>query len=145
LPGINFGTSNQVEFLKSFDFSIEIEKLSKIENSHLNYSFNRGSFLSGDSEILYSFIRLLKPKKIIEIGCGQSSLMIQHAIDFNKEEYLKYECKHYCVEPYPNSWLKEIDAKVIDNKVEDCDLSLFSSLNENDILFIDSSHIIRSR
>ena len=40
-------------------------------------------------------------------------------------------------------WLEQTGAEVIRKKVQELDHSLFSTLNENDILFIDSSHIIR--
>jgi hypothetical protein len=40
-------------------------------------------------------------------------------------------------------WLEESDVSVVRSKVEDVELSFFSKLEENDILFIDSSHIIR--
>lgn len=143
LPGIDFSTSDQISFLSSFDFSDEIINISKLESSNLNYSFNRGSFLSGDSEILYSIIRFIKPKRIIEIGCGQSSLMIQNAIKLNEIENVNDKCEHFCIEPYPSAWLKDIDATIINKKVEDVDIDFFQTLNENDILFIDSSHIIR--
>ena len=40
-------------------------------------------------------------------------------------------------------WLEELDSEIIRSKVEDLDLSFFSVLQTNDILFLDSSHIIR--
>ena len=40
-------------------------------------------------------------------------------------------------------WLKELDVNLIREKVEDVDMNAFEILEENDILFIDSSHIIR--
>jgi hypothetical protein len=40
-------------------------------------------------------------------------------------------------------WLEETSVSVVRSKVEDVELSFFSKLEENDILFIDSSHIIR--
>jgi hypothetical protein len=145
LPGIFFFVNDQINLLKSFNFSREIIDISKLSSSNLNYSFNKGSFLSGDSEVLYSFIRFLKPKKIIEIGCGQSSLMIQHAIKKNCQEDTNDYCEHICIEPYPNSLLYDIEATVIKQKVEDIDINYFDILSENDILFIDSSHIIRAQ
>ena len=36
-----------------------------------------------------------------------------------------------------------MNVELIREKVEDMDLDIFKSLNRNDILFIDSSHIIR--
>jgi hypothetical protein len=41
------------------------------------------------------------------------------------------------------AWLEKTNVSVIRKKVEDVELSFFSTLQENDILFIDSSHIIR--
>ena len=40
-------------------------------------------------------------------------------------------------------WLKDIGVELIRKKVENIDLDFFQKLEENDILFIDSSHIIR--
>jgi hypothetical protein len=40
-------------------------------------------------------------------------------------------------------WLEEAGVSVIRKKVEEVESSFFSQLQENDILFIDSSHIIR--
>ncbi len=40
-------------------------------------------------------------------------------------------------------WLEKTEVTVIREKVENVDISFFSELGEGDILFIDSSHIIR--
>lgn len=40
-------------------------------------------------------------------------------------------------------WLEKVGISVIRKKVEEVELSYFAQLQENDILFIDSSHIIR--
>ena len=45
-----------------------------------------GSFDSGDAEFLFNFVRHIKPKKIIEVGCGTSTKIIQSAILFNEKE-----------------------------------------------------------
>ena len=39
----------------------------------IDFRFNNGSYESGDVEALYQFIRYTKPKKIIEIGSGNST------------------------------------------------------------------------
>jgi len=88
-------------------------------------------------------VRFNKPKIIIEIGCGSSTLMIQHAIKYNEKEKPDYTCKHICVEPYENEWISKLNVHVERKKVEDLDISLFQSLKENDILFIDLTHIIK--
>lgn len=40
------------------------------------------------------------------------------------------------------TWLEEVGVSVVRKKVEEVELSFFSRLQGNDILFIDSSHII---
>ncbi len=69
--------------------------------------------------------------------------MAQIAIKKNKKLDPKYNCKHICIEPYEMPWLEKIGVSVIREKVENIELSFFKSLEEEDILFIDSSHIIR--
>src|ERR1022692_1100591 len=83
-------------------------------------------------------IRLKKPARFIEIGSGLSTLMANSAIKKNNNS-----CKHICIEPYEAEWLNQIDVNVIRKKVEDIDTNIFKELQKNDILFIDSSHIIR--
>lgn len=40
-------------------------------------------------------------------------------------------------------WLENLNVTVIRKKVEELEVDFFKTLNENDILFIDSSHIIK--
>ena len=61
----------------------------------------------------------------------------------NKCEDTNYNCKLTCIEPYEFKWLKNKEVNFIENIVENIDINLFRSLNYNDILFIDSSHIIK--
>jgi predicted O-methyltransferase YrrM len=142
LPGLDLNEAKQLQLLKTLNFSNEINAIAQLPNSPKNYSFNKGPFLSGDAEILYAMVRHFKPKRIIEIGCGHSTLMIQHAIATNKNDD-GLECNHVCIEPFENHWLSLLEVNVIKQKVEDMDLQFFSQLAQNDILFIDSSHMIR--
>ena len=66
-----------------------------------------------------------------------------NALTQNQVDDPSYKCEHICIEPYEMPWLEESGISVVRRKVEDVELSFFSKLEENDILFIDSSHIIR--
>jgi hypothetical protein len=85
----------------------------------------------------------MKPRRIIEIGSGISTLMAIRAICANQSDDSAYQCKHVCIEPYEMSWLENSEVSVVRCKVEDMSIEFFSELEENDILFIDSSHVIR--
>lgn len=61
----------------------------------------------------------------------------------NRRELPTYECEHLCIEPYEAPWLEQAGVRTLRMRVEDVDRSLFQTLGENDLLFIDSSHVIR--
>jgi len=142
LTGIDWNVPSQLQRLDTFIFSNELTGIHQ-ENNELEFHLNNGSFESGDAEYWYQIIRAIKPKRIFEIGCGNSTLLAIKAISINKKENDKYTCEHVCIEPYEMPWLEKTNVQVIREKVENLELSFFAQLQENDILFIDSSHIIR--
>lgn len=143
LSGIDWNIDEQLEILSTFRYAEELADLSSKKQNSLTFHFNNGPFESGDAEYWYQIIRAKKPKKIFEIGSGYSTLIAIKAIQENQRENSNYQCQHICIEPYENSWLEKTNVTVVRKKVEHLDLSFFSKLDHNDILFIDSSHIIR--
>jgi len=138
LSGINFNIDEQLETLMAFNYNDELKIFPIDKRNDLEYYYKNGSFESGDGEFLYNIIRLKNPTTFIEIGCGFSTLMANSAIKKNNNG-----CKHICIEPYEVGWISKLDVTVIRKKVEEVDIDIFKSLQKNDILFIDSSHIIR--
>lgn len=143
LPGIDLNVSGQLELLSQFNQRAELLEIGRLPEGQFNYSPNKGPFCSGDAEMLFCFIRYFKPRRIVEIGCGHSTLMIQHAISYNLRDDPSYQCDHVCIEPFENTWLTALKITFLKQKVEDVDLAVFESLGANDILFIDSTHVIR--
>lgn len=82
LPGLNLNIDGQLELLSKFTYAQELLKIPMNKNSELEYYYNNGRYESGDSEYLYNMVRYFKPKNIIEIGSGMSTLMIINA-EFN--------------------------------------------------------------
>ena len=144
LPGIDFNVDEQLRLLSNFNYNNELIEfpLSQSETERV-YLYNNDSYMSGDAEYLYSMVRFFRPRKIIEIGSGYSTLMVRNAVVKNKLDDINYSCDHICIEPYEQHWLEELDINIIRNKVEELDVSLFKSLQSGDFLFIDSSHVIR--
>ena len=143
LPGIDWDITKQLKVLATFSFSQELAHIPQEKPDILDFYLNNGAFESGDAEYWYQLIRSIKPKKIFEIGSGNSTLMAIKAIRRNREQDPNYNCKHVCIEPYEMFWLEKTDVSVVRQKIEDLDVEFFSELEENDILFIDSSHIIK--
>ena len=95
-----------------------------------------------DALTLYMMIRKIKPRRYIEVGSGVSTYYCSLAAQRNASEGHPLEMT--CIEPYPYEKLSSIPwIQVLAQKVEDVDPALFQQLQENDVLFIDSSHILR--
>lgn len=143
LPGINWNTDEQLQLLDSFNFGEELRDVGDVKSDELTFHLNNGAFESGDAEFLYNIIRLKKPSRIVEIGSGNSTLMAIRALKKNQEDEPDRHCEHICIEPYEMPWLESSGVQVIRQTVETVDKTIFAELNADNILFIDSSHIIR--
>jgi len=148
LLGIDINEQGQVDLLSRFSskFKGEYESFPRSKTSvpYLYYVDNR-SFLSVDGEVLYCMIRYFKPRKIFEVGSGNTTYLCAQAVLRNKEESGR-ECELIAIDPYPRDVLKigfPGLSKLISAKVQDIPLSEFGKLTENDILFIDSSHVLK--
>lgn len=143
VSGLDFNEKEQLALLQACTFSDELRTLSGAQLCGMTFTYDNGMFGRGDAEMLYNIIRLKKPRRLLEIGSGQSTLVARLAIAANQRLDPAYTCEHSCVEPYEVPWLEQLPVKVIRQRVELLGLSHFEALEANDILFIDSSHVIR--
>jgi predicted O-methyltransferase YrrM len=143
LPGIDLNLEEQLQLLDEFHFQDELRQIPVNKPIDRRYYYNNGRFGAGDAEFIYSLIRLKKPRRIIEVGSGNSTLMILEAIEKNRNEIPAIDCKLTCIEPYERPWLEQTGVEILRKLVEDVDRTIFAMLEQDDILFIDSSHMIR--
>ena len=143
LPGIDLNLGEQLAMLSELDFAAELLALPLKSDNPLTFHYHNSRFGPGDAELLYSIIRRFQPRRLIEIGSGFSTLVARQALNRNEKDDNGHPCAHICIEPYEEPWLEQCGATVRRQRVETVDKSLFLELEENDILFIDSSHVIR--
>lgn len=143
LPALDLNERAQFELVAAFDYADELNAFPLQKPAIDKYGYINGRYGPGDAEMLYNMIRRFKPRRLIEVGSGQSTLMALEAIAANKREDAAYECAMTCVEPYEQPWLEGLGIDIRRERIEDCSLSLMDELGENDIFFIDSSHVIR--
>jgi hypothetical protein len=142
LPGLNWDIPEQLKFLQLLRYAHELTDIADHAGNPFEFHFRNGSFESGDAEFLYQLIRLKKPKRVFEIGSGNSTLIARKAIRANTEE-TGVPCRHLCIEPFEAPWLEAAGVTTLRKRLEEVDRSLFLELEEDDLLFIDSSHVIR--
>jgi len=149
LAGISVNESRQLELLSLFEagFKNEYEQFPRSKTGKpYDYYLGNVNFESVDAEILYCIIRHFKPGRIYEIGSGFSTYLSAQAVLKNAEEQNGHQCELVAIDPYPNEALKGGFpglSRLIVREVEDVPLSEFKKLEENDILFIDSSHVLK--
>lgn len=143
LPGIDWNVRGQIALLQTLMFSGELADIPWKQAAPGQFYFGNPNFGSGDAEFLYQVIRRFKPRRFFEVGSGYSTLMARRAIRMNLEHDPSHTCKHVCIEPYEMPWLEATGVSVIRKKIEDVGAAVFSELEANDILFLDSSHMIR--
>lgn len=143
LPGIDLDLPAQFALLERFTVQRELLEFPIARVEPPRFGYLNDSFGPGDAEVLYAMVRTFRPRRIVEIGSGRSTLMAAAAVKRNAAESPGYACEHVCVEPYEMPWLESTGVKVLRQRVEDTDRAWFRALGEDDLLFIDSSHVIR--
>jgi hypothetical protein len=145
LPGIKLNVQGQISLLRKLIFGAEVTALKwdRPPNGVGDFSLRNPTFGAGDAEFLYQIIRTLRPRKVVEIGSGNSTKIARLALLRNEQE-TDVRAVHTCIEPYEMSWLEGVDGiTVVRKRVEDCGLDWANELSAGDILFVDSSHMIR--
>lgn len=96
-----------------------------------------------DSVVLYSMIRHFKPRTYIEVGCGYSSRVSSAAASLNSSHGNLTAVTY--IEPYPGERLEKdkLCGELMIKRIQDVPLEAFASLQAGDMLFIDTSHIIK--
>ncbi|MDY6854435.1 MAG: class I SAM-dependent methyltransferase [Thermodesulfobacteriota bacterium] len=145
MVGFDWNEGTQIRLMQDIfpQYSHEC-KFAQNENDTTNewdYFIDNSSFPVGDAFILHSMIKHFKPKKIFEVGSGFSTLVMAKAITSPQELV--------SINPFPGEFESLFKTgfpgfkRLIKKPVEDINLDFFDELEANDILFIDSSHVVR--
>lgn len=139
--GVDLNVEGQLALLGNLNYAEELLCIPFEQHKNdVGFHYDNSLFGPGDAEAYYSMIRHFRPRRIIEIGGGYSTLIARLAVAKNAADV-----EHICIEPYEQPWLDTIGlSRVIRSRVEDLPLDLFARLERNDILFIDSSHVLRT-
>jgi len=151
IPGIDLNENFQLWLLKNefpkyvyeYDFPLKRSDIKKPGE----FYFDNHMFANTDAEVYYCMIRYFKPRIVVEVGGGRSTQICYEA----SQKSLKLhntKTNIFVIEPFPNREIlipmSKDSIHLMKNKVENIDTDFFSQLNENDILFIDSTHVIKS-
>jgi hypothetical protein len=146
IPGLDLNADRQLELLEVLAPHVREAQLPREANSAWRFSHDNSFFGNGDADSLHAMIRHLRPRRIVEVGSGFSSAL---TLDTNDRSFDgSIECTF--IEPEPERLIGLLrpddlrNATFIRQPVQDVPLSVFDALEANDILFIDSSHVVKA-
>lgn len=97
-----------------------------------------------EARVLYCFIRSTRPRRIIEIGGGISTAVMSRAATENMRRDSQ-ETHITSIEPYPHPALVNLPGvEHVQSMGQSVPLVMFDQLEQGDLLFIDSTHTVRT-
>lgn len=145
LPDIHLNSQRQLETLRKFHAFYADMPFPEQQSATCRYYFDQSVFCYADAIFLYSFLRHVMPRRIIEVGSGFSSAVILDTVD----RFFSFQPEITLIEPYPtrlNRLLRPGDkdrVSILEKRVQDVPVCTFKSLQAGDLLFIDSSHVMK--
>ena len=146
LPGLDMSLTKMTEFWQEHLPFIESTPFLSSADGSNRYYYGNQSFGQGDAIILRAIMNARKPKQIIEIGSGFSTACMLDTLDHVEA----YDTRLTCIEPYPDRLqrlLRPKDAErleICEDIVQNVSLDRFTALMPNDILFVDSTHVLKT-
>ncbi len=146
LPGIDLAHDAQLALWESWKPFLAEARAVTANDPSRRYRAPSTSYDVGDAIIYGCMLRHLRPARLIEVGSGSSSAVALDTFDrfFAEPPQVSF------IEPYPAlllSLLTQHDkdtVEIITTGVQDVPLSYFEELQRNDILFIDSTHVVKT-
>jgi hypothetical protein len=141
LPGIDLRIEAQLALLAELRYADELSTIPVRARSAIEPHYANPAFAAPDAQVYYSILRRLRPRRVLEVGSGQSTRFAHRALQVNRTEGAPGEL--VAIEPYESPELAQMDARVIRTRVEDLPASELDGLAQGDVLFIDSSHVVQ--
>lgn len=141
--GLDWQDKVQAELLARI--SLRADELDTLEAEAAPFRFDNGYYGGSDAAALYLLLRELRPRRLVEVGSGFSTLIAQAALRRNERDGAA-PAEHLCIEPFPNARTTGLGNGVEFLRVaaEDAPEEAYLSLRTGDVLFIDSSHTVRA-
>jgi hypothetical protein len=144
IAGVDLREQQQLELLSIMQGFYAQQPFKDQRSDGMQYSFQNDQFCHCDAIMLYGMLRHSRPRRLIEVGSGHSSCAIA---DTNRL-FLNNSVECTFIDPYPQR-LKAVlapstPATILEKRVQDVPLDLFTRLEAGDILFIDSAHVAKA-
>jgi hypothetical protein len=146
LPGIDLAHDAQLQLWEDLAPYLGGARTLVTKSQHKRYQSSSDSFGVGDAIIYCSMLQYLRPAQIIEVGAGSSSALALDTFD----RFFPERPRCCFIDPYP-AFLRSVltardneTVEVLESAIQDVPPGRFDALGKNDVLFIDSTHIVKT-
>lgn len=109
------------------------------------FRLDNGTYESVDAETLYGTLRHVKPARVVELGSGTSSHIIAAALQRNEVEGRASEYRAFDPYPWEATELGPAEGvQVAPLGATEVPLETFHSLESGDVLFVDTTHTVKT-
>lgn len=107
------------------------------------FYLRNGSYGRGDADVLYAMLRRLKPARVLELGSGHSTLVIAKAMLANEADGSPGELVSY--DPFPSTAHEGLAGLTALHplRAQDVPPKRFEQLGDGDVLFVDTTHVVK--
>jgi predicted O-methyltransferase YrrM len=145
LPGVDFNLERQIGYVERElgSYASEFTPARSPNGERFTFHSDNGLFQGQDATLLFAMVRSAKPRTIIEVGAGFSTLVSAAAVRANRHE--GHQTRLVSCDPYARGdgvqFVEGLD-ELLPVPAEELS-DRFELLEAGDILFIDSSHTVR--
>ena len=144
LAGIHFDLDQQLGYLAELRrYLDEFRPAERAEGDPDKYFLENGSYGRVDADVLYAIVRAAKPKRIIELGSGYTTLVAAQACLENEREGAAVE--YVVFDPYPGVARPDLPGltELARIPAEELPPERFGELGANDLLIVDTTHTVK--
>ena len=141
---IDWRVDHQLEVAREVSkYVLELADIPDHAGPESDFYWQNNFWNSADAMVQYGLFRSRKPSRLIEVGCGFSSLLAARAFRANSRENPELRTDVMLIDPYPRrEALDKLprDWQLVESILQRCPLDWFERLGPGDVLFYDGSH-----
>jgi Methyltransferase domain len=145
MPGLELDLDGQLELLQVglAPFACEWRPPLNPPGDQLGFHLDNPYYGPLDADVLYGMVRHLRPARVLELGSGYSTLVIEAAAALNAAEGVTLS--HTVVDPFMSPLLSTLEDEVrrLEVPAQSLPPDEFESLQAGDVLFVDSTHTVK--
>ncbi len=145
LAGIHFDLDEQLAWIERelVEAMREFSAPGRSTGREGEYWLDNASYGRVGADLLHGVVRALKPRRIVELGSGFSTLIMAAAAERNRVEGAPTELQTF--DPFPSVAKPSLPglAELQPVRAQDVPLEVFATLEAGDLLFVDTTHTVK--